>query len=256
MSANLGVRSQTIEEPQREAVIPVVLALRPVAGLPPQANIPQRIRAFVQQLDNDLFTPIQRTFAISFERQFAMLQNHANPLTAPRALAFLGIEVITPTLQLFQNTPAVLDQLAPIVAEHRELLALLLPEGTDVEDFIIKNEETHELMIRTTAQMNQIAAMYQGVEKKLCETAAQIRDAYVQNAVGNRQALREQAQGWNTRIIEINSELTQLTRQTEQIFQQSQEQSRQLETIGQKLAAQRDVMGAELDQLNDILGKV
>jgi hypothetical protein len=257
---SVGNLTQVVEAPREDRIVPLALTVNPrvpvPVGLPPQGNIPQRVHAFIQTIDSDLFTPEQRVFAVNFERQFAMLQNHANPLTAPRALAFLGIEVVTPSITRYQNNIEVLNLLAPIVAEHRELLALLLPDGTDVEGFIIQNEETHELMIRTTAQMNEVAAMYQGVEKTLCETATQIRDAFVQGAVGNRNALREQAQQWNARIAEINSELTQLTRRTEQIFQQSQEQSRQLETIGKKLADKRDALDVEVNQLKDILGKV
>lgn len=227
------------------------------AGVSTLGNIPRMASDLVRRITgNDLFTIDQKTFASNWEGHFIQLLNHSNQLLPAKAICFLGMKVITPALVNYADNRLASEQLIPFVQAQRELLALLLPENSDVEGFIIQCEEVYNIMLETTAKLNDIIAMNQETERLLLQAATGTRERILSNANQSREMLRELAQQWRQKIHIINAKLSHLNEKADELNQKFQKHSHELEATGTQLAAEQQVFQGMVEELKNLLNKV
>lgn len=233
-----------------------VLPLKQTDPLVP-GNIPQKANSLIKQIhENTLFTPEQKIFSIQWEGSFTQLLNHPNLLIPANAVCFLGIKVITPAMRRYENNRLASDQLIPIVRIQREILTLLLPANTDVEEFINQCEDTYDLMLETTQKLNDITAMNKETEQLLCQEANTMRQTVLSNFAQSSEMLRTMANQWKTKIQTVNIKLTQLHTQTEDLNNKFQSYAQDLTSIGKELVAEQQVIQASVNDLKNLLQKV
>lgn len=207
-------------------------------------------------IKNDQFTPEQKSFAQVWEGHFIHLFTQATPLVQAKAVFFLGMKLITSALILNAGNRLAYEQLTPVVRAQRELIALLLPENSNVEEFITQREEVYDLMLETTQALNDIISINQETEQLLIQTATNIREQILNNANKSRELLRELAQQWRSKIVTIHAKLSQLTEQADSLNQKFQEHSHDLERVGPQLADEQQTFLKLVEDLKNHLGQV
>lgn len=222
-----------------------------------QSNIPKRARELVQKIiENDLFTTDQKLFASLWESHFNQLLTHPNQLLAAKALCFFGIKVITPASISYKDNGLAIEQLGSIEQAQRQLLALLLPENTDIDGFIIQREELYDLMLETNAKLQEILSISRQIEQWMLKEADKMKDKILSGAFEMRSILQKLAREWKFKMELIHSKLCELTTKADDLNQTLQKQAKSMIDLSLQLASDQNSFQKTTDDLINLLKKV